>query len=490
MMNKKAVQFRGWKVFAAAVALMGLGACGVAETPAADQEADAALDATATTVSTFATVGHYTTKTPYQAPERLDVEPVPDGFRPLMVQHVARHGSRPLSSADDDDLSYQIWQQARDEGALTPLGEMLGPVLEEILAVHARIGYGAISLRGAREHEDMAARLLERQGDLFDEALANGRRVRVLHSGRERAELSAIAFVRGLERSRPDLALIIADPEPAPETVYFNDAADTPAAEAYRSYRENDDRLEATLERLLALPETKQMARRMLEALYAPDFVDRLAAGEYRFEAAADPDDIVDDEVEAAAILFGLYTISANLDLEADLDFGRFIDPDAAAWFAYVDDAESFYERGPAFADEDVTWRAAEVLVEDMLAGIEAVAGGDRDEVAVLRFSHAQAMIPVAAFLRIKGAHEALPEEQLFSYEVSPWRTATVSPMGANVQWDVYTNGDGGVLVSMLHNERQVPFASECRPWSDSRHYVELPELRRCYGLAAAAADG
>lgn len=471
---------RSWQMVAAALMIIGVSACSRSETAAPSEQTEAVP------VTTFSTTGHYTTKTPYQPPETMHLEPVPEGFRPLMVQHVARHGSRPLSSADDDDLSYQVWKQAEQEGALTALGERLGPVLEEMLAVHARIGYGAISLRGVREHEDMARRLLQRQGALFEEALATARRIRVLHSGRERADMSAVAFVEGLVNERPELASIIDAPQPAPETVYFNDAALTPAAAAYRAYREDDQRLEATLDRLLAMPETKQMARRMLEALYTPDFVDRLAAGEYRFEAAADPDDYVDDEVEAAAILFGLYTIAANLDLEADFDFGRFIDPQAAAWFAYVDDAESFYERGPGFADEDVTWRAAEVLLEDMLAGIEAVANGNSSEVAVLRFSHAQALIPVAAFLGIEGAHEALPPDQLYSYENSPWRTASVSPMAANVQWDAFVNDAGRVLVRMLHNEVLVPFAKDCAPWSGSGYFVELTELRRCYGFVSA----
>lgn len=442
------------------------------------------LEAASDPVRTFATQGHFTTKTPYQPPVRIDVEAAPEDFRPLMVQHIARHGSRPLSSPGDDDLSYQVWRQARSEGALTPLGERLGPVLEDMLAVHARIGYGTISRRGEREHEDMAGRLLARQGPLFDHALAQGRRISVFHSGRQRAEFSAAAFVRGLEHARPELSAIIAAPQAAAETVYFHDAADTPAARAYRDYRGRDARLRSTLERLLALRGTKQMARRMLEALYHPDFVDRLEAGEYRFATAADSDDIIRDEVDVAALLYGLYAIAANLDLDVDFDFGRFMDPAAVAWFAYLDDAETFYERGPGFADEDVTWRAAEILVEDMLSGIEATAAGTGNEIAVFRFSHAQALIPLAAFLRIEGAYEALPETQLYSHEVSTWRSERVSPMAANVQWDAYVNDQGTIIVRMLDNERQVPFARACAPWRETRYFVELEELRRCYGLA------
>ena len=433
----------------------------------------------------FATTGHYTTKTPYVAPSERAALP-PQGFRPLMVQLVARHGSRPLSSADDDDLSLQVWRQAQVEGALTPLGAALGPVLEDVRAVHERLGYGAISQRGIEEQEALAARLMYRQPELFEQAVADQLRISVLHSARERAEQSALAFVRGLERGLPALATLIDPPRAAPALVYFNDAADTPAALAYRRYREADARLHAAVDRLQELPQTQRMARRLLEALYAPAFVDGLEAGTYRFEAAADPDDTIGSAVEAAMSLYALYGIASNLDREADWQLGRFIDPDAAAWFAMVDDAETFYERGPGFADEDVTWRAAEVLLEDFLSGIEAVAAGVRDEVAALRFTHAQALIPFAALLGIEGASEGLPETVLYSYAVSPWRSSLVSPMAANVQWDAYVDAAGTVLVRMLHHERAARFAAGCRSWEDGGEFYLLEELRRCYGLPRA----
>jgi hypothetical protein len=148
-----------------------------------------------------------------------------------------------------------------------------------------------------------------------------------------------------------------------------------------------------------------------------------------------------------------------------------------------VDDAESFYERGPGFADEDVTWRAAEVLLQDFVSGIEAAAEGG-GHAAVLRFTHAQALIPFVALLGIEGAHEALPEGVLFDYDNNPWRASSVSPMAANVQWDTYLASDGRILVRMLHNERPVPFAAACKASDSAPDLYTLQEIRRCYGLS------
>jgi len=427
----------------------------------------------------FSTTGFYTSKEPYaprQTPESYASPP--EGFTAVMVQHVARHGSRALSSPDDDDLMLQLWQQAREEDALTPLGELLGPVLEDVIRVHARVGYGLTSGLGRREHEETAARLVERHAQLFAAIVARGQRIDVYHSGRDRADESGEAFVRGLVRTMPGLEGLVDPGEASTETLYFNEAE---GSEAYQRYSDADPRMLAAVESIEEDPRTRAMARLMLRQLFTADFVEWLAAGRYYFEAAADPDDRIEDELDAAEALYGLYSIAVGMTEEADWDLGRFMHPEAAAWFAYVDDAGSFYDRGPGFDDEDITFTGARALVADMFRRIDRMVEGRPTHPVTVRFSHAQALMPLAAYLGIRGASEGAHPDTLYSYEHSPWRSALVSPMGANVQWDVYRNEDGVTLVRMLHQEGEVEFAPECRPWQDTRFFYELGELKRCY---------
>ena len=429
----------------------------------------------------FATTGFYTSKEPYaprQAPD--DYEPVPEGFTLVSVQHVARHGSRALSSPDDDDLMRQLWEAARDEGALTPLGEGLGPVLEDVIRVHAQVGYGRTSRLGEMEHEATAARLLERHPVFFDSLVARGHRIDVYHSGRERADESGEAFVRGLVAGRPALAGLVDPGEASMETLYFNEAE---GSEGYQEYSDSDPRMLAAVEAIEEDPRTRQMARLMLRQLFADDFVQRLADGAYEFRAAADPDDRIRDELDAAEAFYGLYSIAAGLTEEANWAFGRFMHPEAVAWFAYVDDAGSFYDRGPGFADEDITFAGARALAADMVQRIERVLAGASTVPVTVRFSHAQALMPLAAWLGIEGAAEGAEPGVLYTYENSAWRSELVSPMAANVQWDVVRNAEGVVLVRMLHQEGEVAFAAACRPWQEGSFFYEFDELRRCYGL-------
>ena len=429
----------------------------------------------------FATTGFYTSKEPYaprQDPD--DYQPVPAGFTVVSVQHVARHGSRALSSPDDDDLMRQLWEAARDEGALTSLGEGLGLVLDDVIRVHAQVGYGRTSRLGELEHEASAARLLERHPAFFDSLVARGHRIDVYHSGRERADQSGEAFVRGLVAGQPDLASLVDPGEPSVETLYFNEAE---GSEEYQEYSENDPRMLAAVRAIEEDPRTRQMARLMLRQLFADDFVQRLADGAYEFRASADPDDRIRDELDAAEALYGLYSIAVGLSEEAEWGFGRFMHPEALAWFAYVDDAGSFYDRGPGFADEDITFAGARALAANMVQRIEEVLAGASTVPVTVRFSHAQALMPLAAWLGIEGAAEGAEPGVLYTYENSAWRSELVSPMAANVQWDVVRNAEGVVLVRMLHQEGEVGFAAPCRPWQERSFFYEFEELRRCYSL-------
>ncbi|TVP47414.1 MAG: hypothetical protein EA350_05080, partial [Gemmatimonadales bacterium] len=246
----------------------------------------------------FETTGFYTTKEPY-SPRQMpdDVDAPPAGFSIVMIQHVARHGSRALSSAADDDLLFQLWTQARTEEALTPLGERLGPVLEDILRVHGEVGYGQISRLGELEQEGTAARMVQRHPGLFDAIVARGDRIDVLHSGRDRADESGVAFVRGLAAAVPGLDALLEPGEAAPTTLYFNSAE---GSEDYQAYSDGDARMLATVGAIEGHPNTRAMAHLMLRQLFEEDFVDRLAAGTYHFVAAADPDDQLADELDAA----------------------------------------------------------------------------------------------------------------------------------------------------------------------------------------------
>ena len=416
-----------------------------------------------------------TSKAPYQPPAGMaDLEPPPEGFRPLLLQHVARHGSRGLSSSDDEDLMLQFWQYARDRGQLTELGRALGPELETMVKVHDRLGFGRISQLGELEHQQQASRIIKRLPALFDAAMADQRVIRIIHSGRERAADSGKAFVAGLLQHAPHLAPRIQAAEVSLATVYFHSAE---GSEDFDAYRDNDPQLQGAMARLYGDPMTRVAYEGILQDLFTPELIDALRAGELEFVARADEDERLDSMEDAVEALYGLYTISTNLIHEAEFDFARFLHPKYLGWIAMLDDADSYYGRGPGFAGRDITYRAADALFADMLG--EAMA--DPPEVlASFRFTHAQVMMPVATWLRLENAWPGSQPEHLYHYATHGWRSAEISPMADNLQWEIWSDDKGKRILRMLNNETEVRFPPECRSLKDDSYFYRLTEVARC----------
>ena len=56
------------------------------------------------------------------------------------------------------------------------------------------------------------------------------------------------------------------------------------------------------------------------------------------------------------------------------------------------------------------------------------------------------------------------------------------------MQWDVYRNSAGEVLVKMLYNEKETDFQAACdgARHAVNSHYYDYAKLKTCYGHVAA----
>jgi hypothetical protein len=81
-----------------------------------------------------------------------------------------------------------------------------------------------------------------------------------------------------------------------------------------------------------------------------------------------------------------------------------------------------------------------------------------------------------------KNVFVPVPQAQTYTYANNPWRGDSVSPMAANMQWDVYSNGSR-LLVKMLYNERETDFQAECdgAKVAPNSHFYDYTQLKRCY---------
>ncbi|MGE6293521.1 histidine-type phosphatase [Aeromonas media] len=458
----------------------------------------------------------YSTKAVYVARQDAgSYEAAPAGFTPVFTELVARHGSRSLSSPKYDVLTRQIWDAASRQGALTDLGQKLGAKVDAVTAANRQLGYGLLSAVGKEEHALLATRLAERLPALLGKGGVPGC-IRVETSGKDRANESAYYFMESLAK-RVDFvadskACYVSQQNPSEIDkglrnkfeLYFHKTEPEgdylqylPAFQAYMAFVGDEEEgvspapeLSEALGGLKTLPQTRVMAREMLERLYSKAFVDELAAGvEY---VAVNPEDgdktYVRDEVDAALMLYNLFIIGPGMIREAQAqgapwDLEQFITPEESAWFSYLSDAEDFYEKGPSLASQRATYAVAQPLLDGLFDEVQTqVVEGAGEHVAKLRFAHAETLIPLAALMQLEGSRQSAQPGVLMSQANNEWRGGWVSPYAANIQWDVYRNDAGRVLVKMLYNEKELAFKAGCSPIAVGSFFYDFGELKRCYG--------
>ncbi|WP_436326980.1 histidine-type phosphatase [Brevibacterium sp. FAM 27836] len=411
-----------------------------------------------------------------------ELESAPEGYEPVLVEHVARHGSRLLSSKKYDDLITQLWELADDDDALTDTGEKLGPVVADITAVHEETGYGELSELGRREHAEMAERVYQRMNPVFERAVESGQKISVETSGVDRAVDSATSFIDSLEDADPQLSSVVGEPQENTETLYFHDTD-----EEYNAYMDGDDTLAEVLDEVENDPEIQSTSAAVLERLFTPEFISELDSGTIDLVDRGDGDKHLNSVVDAAMYLYELRVIAPGMADEQEIDFSEFLTDEDALVLSRVSEAEDFYEKGPGLTGQDATFSMAGGLLADMLDAIDGVATGETRQAADFRFAHAEEIIPLAALMELPGSSRQQEPDSLFSYENNEWRGSQIAPMGANIQWDVFADNSDDVLVRMLYNEEQTAFGLDCRPIDEGSYFYEQAELQRC--LAEAAGD-
>ena len=418
-----------------------------------------------------------TTKAPYVPQGNLrSYQQVPRGFQPVFTESVSRHGARTLSDSSDGDSLLALWDIAQSQGALTPLGKGLGPEVQRLLDANAKVGYGLLTASGKQQIAGTAVRMERRLTHLFSNAARAGVHdsINVVASSSQRAIDSATSFTQALELVDPRLAPVIAATQVNNDLLYFHKAA---VNKDYTNYVKSAP-VAAVEAAALALPHTAATARSILDLSFTPAFVDRIEAGDYAAEFA--------NATAAAQAVYDLDTVTKDMPLEGLWTMDRYISVKDAAWFGYLDDVASFYEAGPAFSGSDITYKMANVLLDDMFTQLDAKRDGTSKVAAVLRFTHAEEIFPLATLLQLPGSTKQLPAGTLFSYANDPFRGAKIAPMGANIQWDLLKNGNT-YLVRMLYNEKQTAFKPGCTPIQKGSYFYNLNELEKCYGRTPSA---
>lgn len=494
---------------------------------------------------------YYSSKQPYVAPSDETIaaySAAPAGYEPIYTESMARHGSRGLSSYKYDALLKKMAEAAAKDGGFRSdaIRDEFTKNLDAITAANVENGYGMLTGQGADQHQGIGARAYQRNKALFDAAAKSGDDAAIAYqsSGEARATESGENFARGFDQASggelKDSTVKPADPagttgeaakfDKTPDTLYFH-KSDNPdgttktgdalkIAQEYEDFVANDKTIAGAEDTIASDPALTSAAHDLLSRIFTDDFLNKLKAGDYTWyntadgtkggavncAPGADPAKDADacgeakkkiaSEYDAAMDLYNLYIIAADMRNENTgshtFDFDQYFTGDQAKdaeLFAWALDAEDFYEKGPSRAGQNETYKIAQPLLDDFFNAIDKrVAGGKT--VATFRFAHAETMMPFAALLGLPGSTQQAPDSttDVYTYANNEWRGESVTPMAANVQWDVVAKPGNDPktgraytpLVRMLYNETEIPFRAECTPIADGSHWYKLTELKTC----------
>lgn len=469
-------------------------------------------------------------------------EAAPAGFAPVFTEMVARHGSRGLSSPSNDLALYNLWLDAQSKGGLTKAGARLGPDLMRIIQANALLGYGVAGISapgygnltqvGIAEHAQLAQRLAQRMAPLLSAVPNGSRQIVVSTSGVNRAIDSGTFFTASLGNAIPGIASHISNtaaltaypvnkPVAQPAGVnrfqlYFhklNAKTDLPATSdpyyptyqsslQYQNFLASDATMLSKVNTVTYSPQAYATSRTVLYSLFTRAFVDALDSGatsyvntgSYTFTSSdgkftttitGDGATAIKNVVDAVNSLYAVYSITPAMVNEVPVNLGKYFPANTLPEFNYISDATDFYQKGPSITEESpITYGMSQSLLADFLSEGDAIAAGNLQHAAKLRFSHAEILIPFEEELGIPSASQPVPNAQTYTWDNNPWRGETNASLAANIQWDFYTDGTT-LLVKMLFNEKETDFPAACEfaryGNGGTTHFYSYQGIKTCY---------
>lgn len=381
---------------------------------------------------------------PYPVPEHTVA--YPDSLKPIMINHVGRHGARFPSSAKRTTELRRALLHADSLRTITATGRELLDIVNSVIA-HSDGQWGALDSLGIAEQRGIAARMYTAYPQLFDNAT-----IEALSSYSPRCIMSMYSFTHQLARMNNHLKIFTSSgrqnsPLMRPfdlDADYIDYRRDEPYKDAYDTFfREN------------VSPEP---ARRILGDSYP-----------------LDDDKLREITKTEFAILAGISAMGQSVDISAFFSNEEM----NGAWAA--NNLDQYLSRTANTFSSIPAEIAADLLV-NLIETADEIADGKSDCHVRLRFGHAETMMPLLSLMRLRGCYYLT---NYFDTVSAHWQNFHVVPMASNLQIILFRTAKGKVYARFDLNEVPVPLMPDSEdiyiPWDKARNYLMLclPEYRR-----------
>ena len=362
----------------------------------------------------------------YPTPDGIRT-PAPEGYSPFYVSHYGRHGSRWMTSDERYLEVIRVFDTFHEKSGLTALGEDVRLRLQKVWE-NARGRGGDLTSLGERQHKAIARRLYQQYPQIFrDSACISAR-----SSTSVRCIMSMSAFSEQLKELNPSLRITreanrrymdyIAYTSPELEEFSSDSAAWRTGFRCYEESHIRPERLTATL--------------------------------------FTNPQEVIDPR----GLMMGLYWIASDMqDVELPLSFYDLFEKEELFNIWQSINYRMYICNANAPLNGGVAPESAKSLLKNIIESADhAIRKGT--PCATLRFGHDTNLIRLLALMQVEGCsnQETDPDRYYLA-----WQDFRISPMGANLQLIFFKNGQGEVIVKLLHNENEVklPIDSPIAPY-------------------------
>ena len=399
-----------------------------------------ALDPTATDYTFIECQG---SAIPY--PDRtVDGLAYPDSLKPVYLNHVGRHGARFLSSSKYTTSLLRSLHKADSLRTITPMGRELINICN--LVVERTAGrWGALDSLGMAEQRAIASRAFMAFRPLFDNTKINA-----ISSYVPRCVMSMDEFTHQLTRLNNKVEIYMSSGrQNSPLVRPWQDD------EAYKEY--------------MAGEAWHKVYDDYFSQQVPPSLAERTLGKSYPF----DGDEAKDVSMAIYKVLAGCSAMSIELDLQKYFTKAEI----NALWS--VENLHHYLTHSASTLSNAAPELASRLLAE-LISTVDDYIDGKNQYSVMLRFGHAETMMPLLALIHIPGCYYMT---NYFDTVGLHWRDFYVVPMASNLQMIVFRAESGKYYVRVDLNEVPVPLipgrSDIYIPWSTTREY-----LNRCLPLS------
>ena len=378
-------------------------------------------------------------------PYPTDIKPQtrPDSLKPVMINHVGRHGARFPTSGRGSEEVRRFLMKAYEAKQLTAAGKKL-LALTDSVRIAAAGRWGRLDELGEEEQRGIAARMYVAAPNLFGDHAG----ITAISSWKPRCVMSMYSFLHQLTLLNHG-GLMVTSSSGTTEDDALMRFFDTD--KAYRELIFNDALLNVA------------------DKFQEKTIDDGMATAILRRQAGiCFPDNVK----ERRWTVMSIYSLIADCGA-----MGIKVNP--ADWMTLREyercwSVKNFsqYMRYSASNVSDVPAAMAAPLLRDLIATTDSFLVEEKGPAVRLRFGHAETLMPLMSIMRLPGAYyiSRLPESV-----AAHWRNYDLVPMAANIVFHIFKAPSGNYYLRLDVNESPVEFIPGRHdiyvPWAEARDY-------------------